>query len=212
MEMSRLRSVIVVPPPPREDSPPPPPPKLFTKEEIREVKNAEWGIQGTPERRIGGYMKWEVICSRRFGLALDCKWKDFLEELVTRMREARTREDGKDIWRIVEREAVELKDMLIERVFRKLEVMRDAGELETNRKWGSFQSCKSGFRYLVRGMLDDVLRGGTPRKDLSNSFYFYTTCIDQHLDWYIESRDVHCKKSACLHEDDEVAFISWMHL
>jgi len=166
MEMSRLRSVIVVPPPPREDSPPPPPPKLFTKEEIREVKNAEWGIQGTPERRIGGYMKWEVICSRRFGLALDCKWKDFLEELVTRMKEARTREDGKDIWRIVEREAVELKDMLIERVFRKLEVMRDAGELETNRKWGSFQSCKSGFRYLVRGMLDDVLRGVRFQKGL----------------------------------------------
>ena len=43
-----------------------------------------------------------------------------------------------EIWKIVEKEEEDIKDVFIQRVFMGLEELRDAGKLETNRKAGSF--------------------------------------------------------------------------
>ena len=51
-----------------------------------------------------------------------------------------------EIWKIVEKEEEDIKDVFIQRVFMGLEELRDAGKLKTNRKAGSFQTLKGGFQ------------------------------------------------------------------
>ena len=171
----RVRSVIVVPrsqertvrmasppplPPPRSRSrtPPPPPPRYFSRGDTGRVERGEWGLQGA-ERRIGPWMRWDVVGRDETTMALEGRWKGFTDAVLGRMEEARTTEDARGIWGIIDRETEELKNIFIQEVFRGLEKLRDAGKLETNRKAGSFQTLKGGFRYLLKGMVDDVRRG-----------------------------------------------------
>ena len=83
-----------------------------------------------------------------------------------RMEEARTTEDAMEIWEILEKATEDIKNIFIQSVFRGLEELRDAGKLETNRKAGSFQTLKGGFKYLIKGMVEDVMRGVRFQKGL----------------------------------------------